>query len=101
MPNKVLYNGEEYFVMDVYYYGKNKMKYKLDDGRWVESEKVEIVDQLIRIWRRQKYRRLYFLPRRNLMFKLANPNPRNHEIDDCVVRAIAIATGHSWDYIQY
>lgn len=44
MPNKVLYNGEEYFVMDVYYYGKNKMKYKLDDGHWVESEKVEIVD---------------------------------------------------------
>ena len=44
MPNKVLYNGEEYFVMDVYYYGKGKMKYKLDDGHWVESEKVEIVD---------------------------------------------------------
>jgi len=33
------------------------------------------------------------------MFKLTNPNPNRHTIDDCVVRAIAIATGHSWDYI--
>lgn len=34
------------------------------------------------------------------MYMHTNPNPRNHEIDDCVVRAIAIATGHSWDYVQ-
>lgn len=33
------------------------------------------------------------------MFKLTNPNPYHHTIDDCVIRAIAIATGHSWDYI--
>lgn len=34
------------------------------------------------------------------MYMHTNPNPRNHEIDDCVVRAIAIATGYSWDYVQ-
>lgn len=34
------------------------------------------------------------------MYMHTNPNPRNHEIDDCVIRAIAIATGHSWDYVQ-
>lgn len=32
------------------------------------------------------------------MYEHVNPNPNNFYIDDCVVRAIAIATGHSWDY---
>lgn len=33
------------------------------------------------------------------MFKEVNMNPNEYRIDDCVIRAIAIATGHSWDYI--
>lgn len=46
MPNRVIYNGEEFFVMDMETYGKDhkKVKYLLDDGTWVSSEKVEIVD---------------------------------------------------------
>lgn len=32
------------------------------------------------------------------MYKHLNPNPSKLRIDDCVVRAISISTGHSWDY---
>lgn len=31
------------------------------------------------------------------MFVLTNPNPRGIFVEDCVVRAIAIATNRSWD----
>ena len=31
------------------------------------------------------------------MFVLTNPNPNGVYVEDCVVRAIAIATGRSWD----
>lgn len=44
MPNKVMYNSDEYFVIDIYYYGKNGIKYKLDDGHWVDAKDVSIID---------------------------------------------------------
>ena len=47
MPNKVKdASGEEYFVVDILYYGKkeDKIKYKLDNGQWVKAEEVEVVD---------------------------------------------------------
>ena len=44
MPNIIRYNGEEYFVVDIYYYGKHGIKYKLDDGHWVDAKYVDIVD---------------------------------------------------------
>lgn len=31
------------------------------------------------------------------MFELYNPNPRNRRVGDCAVRALAKATGQSWD----
>ena len=43
MPNIVSLDGEWFFVLDVWTKGK-LVKYKLDDGRWVNAEKVEIVD---------------------------------------------------------
>lgn len=33
------------------------------------------------------------------MFKLTNPNPNGLYVEDCVVRAISIATKRSWDDI--
>ena len=47
MPNKVKdANGEEYFVMDIEYYGKkgDRIRYLLDNGQWVKAEEVEVVD---------------------------------------------------------
>lgn len=35
------------------------------------------------------------------MWVYANPNPCRREEPDCVVRAIAIATGQSWDKVHY
>ena len=35
------------------------------------------------------------------MWKRANPNPCRAEEPDCVVRAIAIATGQEWDDVHY
>lgn len=47
MPNKVKdASGEEYFVMDIEYYGKkgDRIRYLLDNGQWVKAEEVEVVD---------------------------------------------------------
>ena len=47
MPNKVKdANGEEYFVMDIEYYGKkgDRIRYLLDNGQWVKAEEVEVID---------------------------------------------------------
>ena len=33
------------------------------------------------------------------MYRELNVNPKMYHIDDCVIRAIALVTGHSWDYI--
>lgn len=33
------------------------------------------------------------------MFIYQNPNPVNNLTGDCVIRAISIATNHSWDYV--
>lgn len=33
------------------------------------------------------------------MYVHANPNPNGMYVEDCVVRAIAIATDRSWDYV--
>lgn len=35
------------------------------------------------------------------MFIFANPNPHGLFVGDCVVRAIAIATNKSWDYVYW
>lgn len=35
------------------------------------------------------------------MFIKLNPNPHGLYVGDCVVRAIAIATGRSWDYVYW
>lgn len=32
------------------------------------------------------------------MYVHVNPNPYGNYVDDCVIRAISIATDHSWDY---
>lgn len=47
MPNKVRdASGEEWFVMDIEYYGKkgDRIKYLLDNGQWVKAEEVEVID---------------------------------------------------------
>lgn len=45
MPNKVIFNGEVYFVIDMYTYGRsNQIKYLLDNGKWVKAELCEIAD---------------------------------------------------------
>lgn len=47
MPNKVKdASGEEYFVMDIEYYGKkgDRIRYLLDNGQWVKAEEVEVID---------------------------------------------------------
>lgn len=31
----------------------------------------------------------------------ANPNPKNRIVDDCVIRALSLALGKSWDEIHY
>ncbi len=31
----------------------------------------------------------------------ANPNPKNKIVDDCVIRALSLALGKSWDEIHY
>lgn len=33
------------------------------------------------------------------MYIPTNPNPQGYHIDDCVIRAISICEGRSWDYI--
>ena len=43
MPNIVSFDGENFFVMDIRTIGK-RIEYLLDDGRWVNAAKVEIVD---------------------------------------------------------
>ena len=33
------------------------------------------------------------------MFIRYNPNPDSRDVGDCVIRALSIATGHSWEYV--